>query len=194
MSQIDIQCERARDIVVNLLDFSRVRPRTFAFADIGQVVRESLKLVENELAMNNIECALKMPAELPSVHVNANRIKQVLINILTNAVKAMPKGGRLLVEVDLAGDLRYVNVGITDTGVGIPPEVLPRIFDPFFTTHEVGQGTGLGLSVSYGIIKRHGGTISVRSEPGKGSTFTVALPVLQEGSDDGEQTQDTDRR
>jgi len=193
VSQIDTQCERARDVVVNLLDFSRVRARTFAFADIGQVVRESLKLVENQLAMNHIECVLKMPERLPSVHVNANRIKQVLINVLTNAIKAMPHGGRLLVEAALAGDLRHVNVAITDTGVGIPSEVLPRIFDPFYTTHEVGQGTGLGLSVSYGIIKRHGGTISVRSEPGKGSTFTVALPALQEESDDGEQTQDLGR-
>jgi two-component system, NtrC family, sensor kinase len=194
MSQIDAQCERARDIVVNLLDFSRVRPRTFAVADIGRVVKESLKLVENQLAMNNIECVLKMPEGLPSVHVNANRIKQVLINVLTNAIQAMPKGGRLTVEVALAGDLHHVNVAITDTGVGIPPEVLPRIFDPFFTTNQVGQGTGLGLSVSYGIIKRHGGTLSVRSEPGKGSTFTVALPVLEEESDDGEQAQDTGRR
>ena len=194
MSQIDAQCERAKDIVVNLLDFSRVRARTFAFADIGQVVRESLKLVENQLAVNNIACVLEMPEGLPSVHVNANRIKQVLINVLTNAIKAMPGGGRLLVEVALAGDLRHVNVAITDTGVGIPPDVLPSIFDPFFTTHEVGQCTGLGLSVSYGIMKRHGGTISVRSTPGKGSTFTVALPVLQEESENEGQTQTTGRR
>jgi len=194
MSQIDTQCERAREIVVSLLDFSRVRPRTFASADIGQVVRESLKLVENELALNNIECVLKMAQVLPPVRINANRIKQVLINVLTNAIKSMAKGGRLVVEAALAGDLRHVNVAITDTGTGIPAEILPRIFDPFFSTPGFGEGTGLGLSVSYGIIKRHGGTISVRSEQGKGSTFTVALPIWEEEAENGTQAEDSGRR
>jgi len=194
MSQIDGQCERAREIVVNLLDFSRVRPKTYEFSDIGSVVGESLKLVANQIAVNNIECDVEMPVDLPPVHVNANRIKQVIINLLTNAIKAMPHGGRLMVEGAPSEDRRYVKITIRDTGVGISATVLPHIFDPFFTTGEVGQGTGLGLSVSYGIIKRHGGTISVESEPGAGSAFTVALPVKRQEVRDGQQAQDPGRR
>jgi signal transduction histidine kinase len=192
MSQIDAQCDRAREIVDNLLNFSRVRPRTRASTDIGTVIKESLKLVENQLAVSGIECKLSMPAESLTVHINSNRIKQVLINIFTNAVKAMPKGGRLLVDVASSDDSEYVNITVTDTGVGIPPGVLPYIFDPFFTTSEVGRGTGLGLSVSYSIIKRHGGTITVKSELDKGSVFTVALPVMGKEEDDGGQSKDTD--
>ena len=194
MSEIDGQCERAKEIVVNLLDFSRVRPKTYAFSDIGSVVGESLKLVANQIAVNDIECEVNMPGDLPLVHVNANRIKQVIVNILTNAIKAMPNGGRLEVGGAPSPDGRYVNITIRDTGVGIAPTVLPHIFDPFFTTRDVGQGTGLGLSVSYSIIKRHGGTISVQSEPGAGSAFTVALPVERQEVSDGEQTQDSGRR
>jgi two-component system NtrC family sensor kinase len=193
MSQIDAQCERAREIVDNLLSFSRVRPRTHASADIGTVIKESLKLVENQLAVTGIECKVSMPTESLTVHINANRIKQVLINLFTNAVKAMPKGGSLLVDVALSDDSEYVNITVTDTGVGIPPDVLPHIFDPFFTTSEVGRGTGLGLSVSYSILKRHGGTITVKSELGKGSVFKVALPVMEKEEDDGEPSKDTDR-
>jgi two-component system NtrC family sensor kinase len=190
MRRIDQQCERAKEIVDNLLNFSRVHPRTFAFADIAQVVRDSLKMVENQLAVNKIDWEVKMPENLPSVRINANRIKQVLINILTNAVKAMPRGGRLVVEGALGDSGSYVDIAITDTGVGIPPAVLPHIFDPFFSTSEVGQGTGLGLSVSYGILKRHGGTIAVKSEPGAGSTFTVSLPVMAKEATDGEKAKD----
>ena len=192
MSQIDAQCIRAREIVDNLLDFSRVRPKTRASADIGTVIKESLKLVENQFAVSGIKCKLSMPAESLTVHINSNRIKQVLINIFTNAVKAMPKGGWLFVDVTLSDDSGYVNITVTDTGVGIPPDVLPYIFDPFFTTSEVGRGTGLGLSVSYSIIKRHGGTITVKSELDKGSVFTVALPVMEKEEDDGGQSKDTD--
>jgi two-component system NtrC family sensor kinase len=191
MTQIDGQCERAKEIVDNLLDFSRVHPRTFAFADIGQVVRESLEMVGNQLAVSNIECEVKMPADLPSVHINANRIKQVLINILTNAIKAMPRGGRLIVEAALVDSHGCVDIAITDTGVGITPAALPHIFDPFFSTSEVGQGTGLGLSVSYGILKRHGGSIVVKSETGVGSTFTVSLPVMTRGGNEWRTVQES---
>ena len=158
------------------------------------MIGESVKLVENQITLSNIECDLTLPAGLPPVHVNANRIKQVIINILTNAIKAMPKGGRLQVQGALSEDGRFVNVTVRDTGVGIAPNVLPHIFDPFFTTGDAGQGTGLGLSVSYGIIKRHGGAISVQSEPGAGSAFTVALPVKRQEVGDGKQAQDSGRR
>ena len=118
------------------------------------------------------------------------QIEQVLVNIYTNAIKAMPGGGRLRVEAGLDDEKTHVVIAVSDTGVGIPPEVRPRIFDPFFTTSEVGGGTGLGLSVSYGIIKRHGGNISVASEPGKGSRFRVILPVETEGRNHERERQD----
>jgi two-component system NtrC family sensor kinase len=185
MKRIDGQCERAREIIVDLLDFSRVHPRTFSFADIGQVARESMKLIENQLAVSDIECEIRIPEGLPLVHLSANRIKQVLINLFTNAVKAMPGGGRLLVEASVNDDGSFVEIAITDSGVGIQPTVLPHIFDPFFTTSEAGQGAGLGLSVSYSIVKRHGGTIGVKSKVGEGSTFTVRLPVKPKEAIDG---------
>jgi two-component system NtrC family sensor kinase len=185
MADVDAQCERAREIVHNLLDFSRWSSRGYALGDIGQVAAESLQLVRNQLNLANIEADLDIAPGLPPVHMNANAIKQVLINLFTNAIKAMPHGGRLSVEVGPTGEER-VQVAIADTGVGIERAVLGRIFDPFFTTSNPGQGTGLGLSVSYSIAKRHGGTISVVSEPGEGSTFTLELPVNGKEIEDGQ--------
>jgi len=194
MNRIDGQCERAREIIVGLLHFSRVHPRTFSSSDVGRVMRESLRLVENQLTVSKIVCELKIAENLPAVHLSPNRIKQVLINLFTNAIKAMPEGGKLTVDAHVSEDARLVDIAITDNGIGIQPTVLPHIFDPFFTTSEAGQGAGLGLSVSYSIIKRHGGTITVRSKTGEGSTFTVRLPVKEGQASDAEQTEDTDRR
>jgi two-component system NtrC family sensor kinase len=193
MSQIDGQCERAKEIVDGLLDFSRVRPRTFTFADVGEVVRKSLKLVGNQLAVSKIECEFRTHERLPPVRMSAHRIEQVLVNIFTNAIKAMSGGGQLLVEASVGDKGRFVEIAITDTGAGIPPAILPHVFDPFFTTSQAGQGVGLGLSVSYGIIKRHGGTIAVKSDVGAGSTFSVRLPVVEREASDGGQTEDPDR-
>jgi signal transduction histidine kinase len=109
------------------------------------------------------------------VTYDATQIEQVLINLIQNAFQAMPNGGHLRVILSQAKDA--VAIAVQDTGVGIPPPNLIKIFDPFFTTKPVGQGTGLGLSVSYGIVSRHGGRIDVASEVGKGATFTVLLPV-----------------
>jgi signal transduction histidine kinase len=122
-------------------------------------------------------------SSLPPVMRDTNQIKQVLVNLLNNAVQAMPDGGRLtiatrLAEREMNGEYREMAaVYVSDSGVGIPPENLGRIFDPFFTTKEVGQGTGLGLSVSYGIVEKHSGRIEVQSVPLEGSTFTLLLPV-----------------
>jgi signal transduction histidine kinase len=120
---------------------------------------------------------------LPLILLDANQIKQVIVNLLNNAVQAMPDGGRLgvstqLVKRELDGALhRVAAICICDSGVGIPPENMERIFDPFFTTKEVGQGTGLGLSVSHSIVEKHKGMIEVESVLGEGSTFTVFLPA-----------------
>jgi two-component system NtrC family sensor kinase len=184
MEEIDRQCERSKEIVHNLLDFSRVRSSNRVVGDIGQAVDDSLKLVQNQLDMANIVAELRTAEGLPPVRMNRHQIEQVLVNIYTNAIKAMPRGGRLTVESSPGEDGQHVVIAVSDTGVGIAPELRLRIFDPFFTTGDVGGGTGLGLSVSYGIIKRHGGTISVASQPGKGSTFTITLPIDTGGSKD----------
>ncbi len=191
LSKIDKQCKRTRDIVDNLLDFSRVRPRTFESTPIDEVIYESIQLVSNQLIINNIKYNINIEPDLPEIFISRNRIKQVLINIYTNAVKAMPNSGQLDVEVALSRNKRFVNITITDSGVGIPPSVQMHIFDPFFTTSEVGKGTGLGLSVSYSIIKRHGGTITVRSEQDKGSTFTISIPINNKETKNGNETQDS---
>jgi two-component system NtrC family sensor kinase len=117
---------------------------------------------------------------MPLISVDENQIKQVIINILNNAAQAMPNGGELSIASRLMmGDTTMVGLSISDTGGGIPIEFEDKIFDPFFTTKEPGQGTGLGLSVSYGIIERHSGRIEVENEPGVGTTFHLMLPVEQ---------------
>lgn len=194
MVEIDKQCERSKEIVHDLLDFSRVRGSDRVASDVGRVVAHSLKLVQNQLDMADIVADLRTAEDLPLVRMNPHRIEQVLVNIYTNAIKAMPRGGVLRVEAGPGDDGQHVVIAVSDTGVGIAPELHPRVFDPFFTTSDVGGGTGLGLSVSYGIIKRHGGTISVASEPGKGSTFTITLPIDREGTEDERKPQDPDSR
>ena len=187
MNEVDRQCERSREIVSNLLDFSRVRGSERTRDDVNRLLAQSLKLVRNQLDLGNITAVLETADDLPPVLMNPHQIEQVLVNIFTNAVKAMPLGGTLRVESGRSDDGTHVTVTVCDTGVGIPPEVLPRIFDPFFTTSEVGGGTGLGLSVSYGIIRDHGGSIDVTSRPGKGSTFVISLPI-DEGGASGDRT------
>jgi signal transduction histidine kinase len=117
----------------------------------------------------------ELPADLPTVIGSENKIQQVLFNLILNARDAMPSGGWLTLKTFVDG--RDVVVEVSDTGLGIPEADLPRIFDPFFTTKDVGQGTGLGLAVSYGIVQEHGGSIRASSSRGQGSRFEVRLPI-----------------
>jgi signal transduction histidine kinase len=133
LEEIDRQCERSRRIVCNLLDFSRVRGSERVAGDLAQVVEHGLRLVRNQLAMADIVVVPRCAAKLPRVRMNPHQIQQVLVNIFTNAIKAMPRGGTLEVECRVGDDGRHVVVAISDTGVGIAPELRPRIFDPFFT-------------------------------------------------------------
>jgi signal transduction histidine kinase len=116
--------------------------------------------------------------------IDAGQIQQVFINILLNAIEAMPQGGALTLSSGIEDEMAAIQ--FTDTGIGIPEENLPKIFDPFFTTKKQGKGTGLGLSVSYGIIERHQGKLEVKSQVGKGTTFTVRLPIIEKTSEIGE--------
>jgi signal transduction histidine kinase len=171
---------RVQKIVRQLLDFSQQHEPEFSSTDINQIVDRVLVLTNHLFAPNLIRLETLLGPALPSLMVDRHMIEQVLMNLILNAVQAMKSGGVLTIRTTVAEGVCRVEVG--DTGSGIPPTVLPRIFDPFFTTKSEGEGTGLGLSVSLGIAERHGGKILVESEVGKGTTFTLCLPLSRERS------------
>jgi two-component system, NtrC family, sensor kinase len=173
LADIATQVKRASGTVRNLLDFTRVENPVLVSVSIPEVVAASRKLVDNEASLSNVEFDVTLPEELPKVQGNPRDLQQVFLNLFLNAIQAMPKGGTLFVRGNLKDGGR-IQVEVTDTGCGIPPEHLGSIFDPFFTTRE--HGTGLGLYVSYGIIEKHRGRIDVRSQVGLGTTFTLSLP------------------
>src|SRR5262245_24462182 len=164
---------RARDIVRDLLDFSRQRPFFPEAVDLNGVLRQAVGLVRMQGLLGIIIDEQYAP-DLPSVQVDPARMKQVFLNVINNAVQAMPEGGAVTVRTRASDD--EVTVALEDTGIGIPPEHLERIFEPFFTTKPEMVGTGLGLPVSLGIVRQHGGTIEVTSTPGQGATFTIRIP------------------
>ncbi|MEQ1353785.1 MAG: ATP-binding protein, partial [Candidatus Acidiferrum sp.] len=171
------QTFRASEIVNNLLNFSRTGATEVADIDVNRVVEETLSLVAHPLKTSQIQVVRQFGETLPAVRGSANKLQQVFLNLFLNARDAMPGGGML--EVRTAAHNGSVEVEIADTGAGIPREHIHRIFDPFFTTKASGRGTGLGLSVSYGIIKEHSGKIDVRSTPGKGTSFHVEFPAVR---------------
>jgi PAS domain S-box-containing protein len=169
------QTFRASEIVNNLLSFSRTGAAELTDVDVNRVVEETLSLVAHPLKTSHIQVVKHLGQTIPAVRGSANKLQQVFLNLFLNARDAMPGGGML--EVRTGAHNGGVEVEIADTGAGIPREHIHRIFDPFFTTKGNGRGTGLGLSVSYGIIKEHAGKIDVRSTPGKGTSFHVELPA-----------------
>jgi signal transduction histidine kinase len=165
---------RANSIVTDLLKFARQSTPEVTRRDLRETLEGSLRLTGYLLRKGGVRLEQDLPARPVEIVYDAQQIEQVLINLIQNAVQAMPDGGVLRVRLrPTAGGAEF---SVSDNGVGIATDVLPRIFDPFFTTKPEGQGTGMGLSVSYGIVSRHGGDIRVNSEPGRGSTFTVQLP------------------
>ncbi len=172
------ETKRAREIVRGLLDFARETPSVKTRLSVNDVVRQTLKLLGKRDAFQSIIIVEDLADDLPPIDGDKNQLEQVFVNLALNACEAMPNGGTLLVSTSLENGA--VVVRVTDTGAGIKPEHLDHVFEPFFTTKPVGKGTGLGLSVSYGIVQQHGGTIEVESEEGKGTTFTVRLPIAPE--------------
>ena len=166
--------ERIRDVVQNLRTFSRLDEDEFKKVDIHEGLESTLRLLARNYSASNITLARDY-AELPLVDCYAGQLNQVWLNLLVNAAHAVKDGGEVRITTRLEGDLAVVT--ISDTGYGIAPENLKRIFDPFFTTKPVGEGTGLGLSVTYSIVERHHGNIVVESRLNQGTTFTVAIPV-----------------
>jgi two-component system NtrC family sensor kinase len=183
MGDVYVQSERIKKIVENLLDFSRQKKQELVEHQIGEIVQRSIGLVGNNLKISKVKHHVSIAENLPTVLVDAAQIEQVLINLFINAIQAMPEGGDLFIEVFAEPPGGWVMVKIRDTGTGINPEVLPNIFDPFFTTKST-KGTGLGLSVSYGIIRQHRGEISVESEVGRGTTFTIKIPSTTKSKGD----------
>jgi two-component system, NtrC family, sensor kinase len=171
------QTFRASEIVNNLLNFSRTGAAEAADIDVNRVVEETLSLVSHPLKTSQIQVVKHLSESLPAVRGSANKLQQVFLNLFLNARDAMPGGG--LLEIRTGAHNGGVEIEVVDTGAGIPREHINRIFDPFFTTKPNGRGTGLGLSVSYGIIKEHSGKIDVRSTPGKGTSFHVEFPAVR---------------
>ena len=176
LEKIEKQAFRAAKIINNLLNFSRSDRAEPERLDINKLVLDVLSLLEHQLEKSRIKVRKELAAELPPVRGNENRLQQVFFNLILNARDAMPHGGWLTLATQADDDT--VVVEVKDTGTGIKREHIKRIYDPFFTTKGIGRGTGLGLSVSYGILHEHGGGIFVDSVPGKGTTFQVALPAL----------------
>jgi two-component system NtrC family sensor kinase len=175
---IQEEASRARDIVRDLLQFSRQRDFMPEPADVNMVLEQVVAMIRRQGAFGAVTVTEAYAEDLPMVEMDVPRIKQVFLNIINNAVYAMKDGGKLTVRTTAAPEL--VRIAFEDSGPGIAPDVLSRIFDPFFTTKPEVSGTGLGLSVSLGIVQSHGGTIDVRSELGAGTTFTVTLPITHD--------------
>jgi PAS domain S-box-containing protein len=171
------QTFRASEIVNNLLNFSRTGGAEISNVDVNHVVEETLSLVSHPLKTSRIQVVKNLGQGLPAVRGSANKLQQVFLNLFLNARDAMPSGG--ILEVRTSAHNGSVEIEVVDTGAGIPREHIHRIFDPFFTTKASGRGTGLGLSVSYGIIKEHAGKVDVRSAPGKGTSFHVEFPAVR---------------
>jgi signal transduction histidine kinase len=171
------QAERAQGIVRNLLDFSRQRDVHVERLDLGALLRSTTKLAGNQIKLAGARLDVDVPDDIPAVHGDGQQLAQVFVNLYLNALDAIAHGGVIRVAARPApADPRYVQVEVSDNGRGIPPDILPFVFDPFFTSGKV-KGTGLGLSVSHGIVAKHGGNILVDSAPGRGTTFTILLPV-----------------
>jgi signal transduction histidine kinase len=184
------QVQHMTGIIRQLLDFARRRTPERTPEDLVALVVRTLKLLQPMAARRNIVLACEAPGPL-HLQVDAGQLQQALTNLIVNGLQSMKRPGTLRVKLgrsralpptELGGpEAEWVRVDVMDEGEGISPEVLPRVFEPFFTTKDVGEGTGLGLSVSYGLIRDHGGWISVSSEPGRGSCFSIFLPP--EGQD-----------
>jgi two-component system NtrC family sensor kinase len=180
LEEVIRQTERCRDIVKGLLEFSRQSKSNTELVDLNKVLEDTLSLVTKQALFFNINLVQNLAPELPRVMADGSQFQQVFMNILMNAVQAMDERGTITVVTRRLVHDKCVEVAISDTGHGILPEQIDRIFDPFFTTKASGRGTGLGLSIAYGIVTTHRGTISVASEVGKGSTFTIRMPIAAE--------------
>lgn len=181
VEEIEKAAQRCKKIVQDLLDFSRISGGTKkGNINVNPLIEKILPFIRMELKSLNIQLENNFDHKLPHVYADPNRLEQVFLNLLTNACHAMKKGGTLAIKSFFDKESSQVCVEVSDTGLGIPEKDIGRIFDPFFTTKMPGEGTGLGLSVSYRIIRDHGGRIKVKSKEGEGTSFIICLPFLND--------------
>ena len=174
---IESESRRCGEIVRNLMTFGRPSSMNYEPADLNSVMDRCVRLVNHQLELKNIELQLKRAPNLGLVRCDPAQIEQVLLALVMNAIDAMPNGGTMTLGTRKAASGTDVQVEVRDDGVGMPPEVLQNMFEPFFTTKEHGRGLGLGLAISRQIVERHQGHIDVKSEPGRGTVFTITLPM-----------------
>ena len=177
------QSERAQKIVRNLLDFARESDIDLESHSVRDIVEETLGLASNQIKLSKVKVEGEMDENVPAIYGDRQQLAEVFLNLVLNALDAMHDGGVLRIKIVNTKDRESVAVKFEDTGIGIPKQHLRDIFDPFFTSKKAAKGTGLGLSVSLGIVQRHGGDIRVESEVGKGTVFTVLLPVAKVPAD-----------
>lgn len=173
--KIEEHVERARKVVHNMLGYARKMEPHLEDVDINDTINQTISLLENYARNNNIDIQTDLSSRLPIIASDQAQLQQVFLNLISNAIDAVGKDGLIEIDSRIAGSM--VTVSIKDDGPGIPEDKQKRIFDPFFTTKEAGKGTGLGLWVSYSIIEKLGGRIGLKSEVGKGATFTVEIPI-----------------
>ena len=173
------QSERAQKIVRNLLDFARESEIESEAHEVEDLIENTLRLATNQIKLSKVKVKGELAPNLPPVYGDRRQLEQVFLNIVLNALDAMPRGGTLTISCATTRDRELVSVEFRDTGIGIPEERISDVFNPFYTTKPDAKGTGLGLSVSLGIIRQHGGNIEVKSQVGKGTTFTVWLPIAK---------------
>jgi two-component system, NtrC family, sensor kinase len=176
VKDIIAETERSRSIVHNLLDFTRENISVLELLDPGKLVQETAKLALNQARVRRVAVHVEVEPNLPRIQGDRQQLKQVVLNLVLNSLDAVAEGGRIGVRV-MKGKPGFLAVQVEDNGCGIPADMLPHVFDPFFTTKPVGTGTGLGLSVSHGIVTKHGGRIEVESIPGQKTVFTITLPI-----------------
>jgi len=178
INKIVIQANRCRDIIRGLLDFSRHKNPDKTLCKVNNLLRGCISLVENQAIFHNIDVVMNLDDSLPMVIVDPSQIERVFLNLIINAAEAMEGTGKLTITTTLDATNNCIDVDVQDTGPGILPRHLEKIFDPFFTTKETGHGVGLGLAISYGIVKEHNGRLTVNSKLGMGTAFTVCLPLM----------------
>nr|MBF0221294.1 ATP-binding protein [Desulfobulbaceae bacterium] len=170
------ECERRKELIISLQDFNRPTSGRLAPMDIHASINSILLLIKKECKEKGIALEIRYAQDIPQIKAVSDQIKQVLLNLFNNAIYACVKGCTITVATQRVSD-EQISVTVSDTGIGIRPENLDHIFEPFFTTKPEVKGTGLGLAVSYGIIKKHGGRIEVKSEVDKGTSFVVILTI-----------------
>jgi len=181
LALVESETSRCSKIVSSLLSFSRTSQSVFANIRLSELLNRCVLLSQHKLKLQHIDCRVSIPEDLPPIYGDFNQLQQCIINLIFNAVDAMPDGGELEISAEAGRSYDGVRIRVRDSGPGISESDLPRIFEPFFSTKDAGYGVGLGLSTVYGIVKHHGGNITAANAPSGGACFTLDLPVAKNG-------------